>query len=66
LIFGASTEDITDQKARDGAPPSSETALPSEQIAEADEEIQEEHGTVQQTNAVEPVKPKFRFLQYYL
>lgn len=53
-------EDITDQKAHDGAPPSSETALPSEQIAEADEEIQEEHGTVQQTNAVEPVKPKFR------
>ncbi|KAF8013367.1 hypothetical protein BT93_I1265 [Corymbia citriodora subsp. variegata] len=53
-------EDVTDQKAHDGAPPSSVTAQPSDQNAEADEEIQEGPEMVQQSNAVEPVKPKFR------
>ncbi|XP_030530227.1 protein SGT1 homolog B-like isoform X2 [Rhodamnia argentea] len=53
-------EDVTDQKAHICALPSSATALPSDQNADADEEIQKGHGMVQQINAIEPVKPKFR------
>ncbi|XP_030453871.1 protein SGT1 homolog [Syzygium oleosum] len=53
-------EDVSDEKAHVGAPPSSVTALPSDQNAEADEEMEDEDSMVQQVNAVEPVKPKFR------